>query len=169
MSPEKGTFPSLNPLPTQAPPWNLSVDSYWSHIPSLWLASIRQPLPFCSYISSLFPCLVISALEDGDSMFLRNVGIEQRINMAPKPKINKNKPLRVYKTAFICCFIQAWNVMSQYELKLSNNVFCLELWTGERRKLVFSSAFRHTEVLPESSPRPLLSIHFSRCITDVRF
>jgi hypothetical protein len=33
--------------------------------------------------------LVISALEDGDSMFLRNVGIYQHINTAPNPKIKK--------------------------------------------------------------------------------
>jgi hypothetical protein len=30
---------------------------------------------FRSYISPVFPCLVISAPEDGDSIFLRNIGI----------------------------------------------------------------------------------------------
>jgi hypothetical protein len=41
------------------------------------MTPFRQPLPFWSYISPLFPCLVTSALEDGDNMFLQNIGIDQ--------------------------------------------------------------------------------------------
>jgi hypothetical protein len=41
---------------------------------------------FWSYISPLFPCLVTSALEDGDGMFRRNFGVDQHINTAPNPK-----------------------------------------------------------------------------------
>jgi hypothetical protein len=37
-----------------------------------------------------------SALEYGDSMFLRNVGIDQHINMAQKPKNRKNTILRKF-------------------------------------------------------------------------
>jgi hypothetical protein len=42
---------------------------------------IRRSIP-----SQVLPCLITSAPEDGDSMFLRNVGIDLRIRMAPKPK-----------------------------------------------------------------------------------
>jgi hypothetical protein len=34
-------------------------------------------------------CSLLSALEDGDSMFLRNVGIDEHINTAPNPNIKK--------------------------------------------------------------------------------
>jgi hypothetical protein len=34
----------------------------------------------------LLPCLVTSAYEDGGSTFLRNVGIDLKINTVPKPK-----------------------------------------------------------------------------------
>jgi hypothetical protein len=34
----------------------------------------------------LLPCLVTSASEDGGSTFLRNVGIDLKINTTPKPK-----------------------------------------------------------------------------------
>jgi hypothetical protein len=37
-------------------------------------------------MSPILPYFFTSALEDGDSMFIRNVGIDLQINTAPKPK-----------------------------------------------------------------------------------
>jgi hypothetical protein len=102
LAPNKNTMPSgelwrgpfsfillllslISPLPVtcfKATYWSASH----SHIPFLWLASFRQPLLFRSYISPLLPCLVTSTPEDGDSMFLWNVGIDLQIHMMPKPK-----------------------------------------------------------------------------------
>jgi hypothetical protein len=88
--PWKGLFSPLFSLHTQPPPCNLPEGSLLvqssSHIPFLWLAPFPQPLLFRSYISSLLPFLVTSTPEDGDSMFLRNVGIDLQIHAAPKPK-----------------------------------------------------------------------------------
>jgi hypothetical protein len=36
--------------------------------------------------ANLFPYLLTSAPEDGDSMFLRNVGIDLQIHTVPEPK-----------------------------------------------------------------------------------
>jgi hypothetical protein len=52
-------------------------------------ADRREPSP-------LFPYLFTSVLEDGDSTFLRNVGIDQHINTAPKTKNYK-------KTRILSC------------------------------------------------------------------
>jgi hypothetical protein len=74
-----------SPLPItclKAPYWSASS----SHITSLWLAPFPQPLLFRSYISPLLPCIVTSVPEDGDGMFLRNVGIDLQIHTAPKFK-----------------------------------------------------------------------------------
>jgi hypothetical protein len=78
------------PLPVtclKAPYWSASS----SHIPSPWLASCPHPLLFRSYISPPLPCLVTLAPENGDSMFLRNVGIDLQIHTAPKPKTSTAK------------------------------------------------------------------------------
>jgi hypothetical protein len=88
--PWKGPFPSLNPLPTQASPWKLTVGSLLVRIPVPYSFPLIGPLPsglaLLVLYNPLFPCFVTSAMEDGDTMFLRNVGIDQHINMAPKPK-----------------------------------------------------------------------------------
>jgi hypothetical protein len=42
-------------------------------------------------ISPLLPCLVTSAPEDWDSMFLRNVDIDLQIHTAPKPKTSTTR------------------------------------------------------------------------------
>jgi hypothetical protein len=72
-----------SPLPVtflKVPFWSTSS----SHIPSLWLATCPQPLLFMSYITTLLPCLVTSAPEDGDRKFLRNVSIDLQIHTALK-------------------------------------------------------------------------------------
>jgi hypothetical protein len=53
------------------------------------LAPFLQPLLLTSYISPVLPCPVTSAPENGDSMFLQNVGIDLQIHMAPKHKTSK--------------------------------------------------------------------------------
>jgi hypothetical protein len=45
-----------------------------------------QSLLFRSYESPLLPYFFTSVPEDGDSMFIRNVGIDLQINTAPKHK-----------------------------------------------------------------------------------
>jgi hypothetical protein len=41
-------------------------------------------------------CLVTSATEDGDSMFLRNVGIDLQIHTTPKPKTSTTTTIAVF-------------------------------------------------------------------------
>jgi hypothetical protein len=74
------------PGPSLEPNCRFSIGLYAGPIflHSDWLPSV-SPCP-SGPICPLFPCLVTSALEDGDSMFLRNVGINQHINTMPKPK-----------------------------------------------------------------------------------
>jgi hypothetical protein len=54
---------------------------------SEWLPAL-SPLLFRSYKTPLLPYLVTSAPADGDSMFLRNVGINLQKHTAPNPKIS---------------------------------------------------------------------------------
>jgi hypothetical protein len=54
------------------------------------LAPFPQPLLFRSYISPLFPCLVTSAPEDGDSMFLRN-DIDYKSTWCQNPRLQQEQ------------------------------------------------------------------------------
>jgi hypothetical protein len=65
----------------------------WAGFPyphSDYLASL-SPLFFRSYISPLLPCPVTSAPEDGVILFLRNVGIDLWIYMAPETKTSTRR------------------------------------------------------------------------------
>jgi hypothetical protein len=50
------------------------------------IGSLPSALDLQVLISPPLPCLVTSAPEDGDSMLLRNVGIDLQIYTTPKPK-----------------------------------------------------------------------------------
>jgi hypothetical protein len=50
-----------------------------------------QPLLFRSYINPLFPCLVTSAPEDGNSKFLRNVSIDLQTTRFQDPRLQQQQ------------------------------------------------------------------------------
>jgi hypothetical protein len=81
---------------SHAPCW-----CYWDRTPSLslpWWFISPQPLLFRSYISPLPPCLVTSATEDGDSMFLRNFGIDLQIRISPISKVSATNKYHIFMT-----------------------------------------------------------------------
>jgi hypothetical protein len=93
--PWKGPCPVLNPLPTQAPPWNLRVGSLLVRIPVIDSFPLIGSLPSALALLVLYkpsfslPCHFSPG--NWDSMFLRNVGTGQHINTTPKPKNKKTR------------------------------------------------------------------------------
>jgi hypothetical protein len=114
----KEPFSSLTPLPTQPPPCNLPegsllVCNLFPYVLPL-IGSLPSALALqVLYVSPLFPCLVTSAPEYGDSMFLWNISIDLQIHMVPNLKTST-------KTKFI---------LFNFDLTFRKLLNFLKLWT----------------------------------------
>jgi hypothetical protein len=159
--PWKRPFSSLLPLHTQPPPCNLPQDSLLVHIP-FPIFSPTGSLPSTlalQDISPLIPCLVISAPELGDSMFLQNVSINLQIHMAPKPKTWQQHEVEHISVTIQFCIIWLLSVtghslwqrcllkraINDTERKLGGKLFLL---LQRKEHLIISTGFSPPVTIP---------------------